>query len=206
MFFDEINNFFLTNINLLKSIKMKVLKVILGVILVLVIILVIAYAFFGGFKKIECNVIQNGGEVFVYEELKGDYAQSAVVMDKIYYDLLDNYKLETFKGCGIYYNNPQTTDVADLRSDVGCLLEAKDSNKVEVLEAKFKIKTLPQGDYIVTGFPFKGKMSVMIGIMKVYPAINKYVKENGYSEKGPITEIYDMPNKMIIYRKEIVKE
>ncbi|MDD2622513.1 MAG: GyrI-like domain-containing protein [Bacteroidales bacterium] len=185
---------------------MKALKVILGIILVLVIILVIAYAFFGGFKKVECSVVQTGGEVFVYEELKGDYSQSALVMDKIYYDLLDNYKLETFKGCGMYYNNPQTTDVADLRSDVGCLLEAKDSNKVTMLEAKYNIKTLAQGDYIVAQFPFKGKMSVFLGIMKVYPAINTFVKENGYSEQGPITEIYDMPNKRIVYRKEIVKE
>ena len=74
------------------------------------------------------------------------------------------------------------------------------------MEADYKIKTLAQGEYIVARFPFKGKMSVMIGIMKVYPAIDKYVKENGYSEKGPIAEIYDMPNKMIVYRKEIVKE
>jgi len=41
--------------------------------------------------------------------------------------------------------------------------------------------------------------------MKVYPSLMKFAKENGYSEVGPIMEIYDMPDNKIIYRKEAVK-
>jgi len=33
----------------------------------------------------------------------------------------------------------------------------------------------------------------------------KYVKDNGFSESGPIMEIYDMPNGKILYRKEAIK-
>ena len=45
----------------------------------------------------------------------------------------------------------------------------------------------------------------MIGIMKVYPALNNYIKANGYSEEGPIMEIYDLPNNKIRYLKEAIK-
>jgi hypothetical protein len=37
-------------------------------------------------------------------------------------------------------------------------------------------------------------------MIKVYPVIEKYVTENNYQD-GPIMEIYDVPNKKIIYRK-----
>ena len=40
--------------------------------------------------------------------------------------------------------------------------------------------------------------------MKVYPAMGTVIQKEGYSEKGAVMEIYDIPNKKIIYRKEIV--
>ena len=43
----------------------------------------------------------------------------------------------------------------------------------------------------------------MMGIMKVYPAMNRFVSENGFDEDGWVMEIYDMPGKKIVYRKEI---
>ncbi|MFW6222251.1 MAG: hypothetical protein ACOC3T_01430, partial [Bacteroidota bacterium] len=59
--------------------------------------------------------------------------------------------------------------------------------------------------YIVAEFPFKGKLSIIFGIMKVYPSIEKFVKKKGYSNDGAVMEIYDVPNKKILYRKEIIE-
>jgi len=59
--------------------------------------------------------------------------------------------------------------------------------------------------YIVTEFPHKGNMSIIVSIMKVYPALNKYMEENGYEQNVPVMEIYDMPNKKILYRAEAIK-
>ena len=39
--------------------------------------------------------------------------------------------------------------------------------------------------------------------MKVYPALNRYIRNYNLSEDGYVMEIYDVPNKRIIYRKEI---
>ncbi|MBP7102149.1 MAG: GyrI-like domain-containing protein [Bacteroidales bacterium] len=185
---------------------MKVLKIILIVVLFIVMIVVSVYAYYGGFTKIECKVSTQGGEIFIYEEMIGDYSQSSQVMDKVYNSLLNNEKIETFKGCGIYYDNPKYVERSKLRSELGCLLEERDTNKLTLLKNKYQIKTFPVGNYVVVEFPFKGFLSVMIGIMRVYPNIGEYVKTNGYSEKGAITEIYDVPNKKIIYRKEITNK
>jgi len=46
-------------------------------------------------------------------------------------------------------------------------------------------------------------MSIIMGIMKVYPALNKYISENNLSEEGFVMEIYDVPGKKIIYRKPL---
>jgi hypothetical protein len=48
----------------------------------------------------------------------------------------------------------------------------------------------------------RGKPSVIIGILKVFPALKRFLEEQGYSD-GPVKEIYDVKNKRIIYRAEI---
>tara|TARA_Y100001954_G_C15710337_1_gene552651 strand:- start:690 stop:812 length:123 start_codon:yes stop_codon:yes gene_type:complete len=39
--------------------------------------------------------------------------------------------------------------------------------------------------------------------MKVYPSIEKFIIKNVLNKEGAAMEIYDVPNKMIRYRKEI---
>jgi effector-binding domain-containing protein len=151
-------------------------------------------------------ISEQGGETLVYENLTGDYKQSPVIMDKVYYSLVNNDKVETYKGFGIYYDNPKSVETSKLRSEIGCILEEKDSVKVvDLKKNNYNIKIFPKGSYLVTEFPFKGKFSVIIGLMKVYPALTDYLKKHGYGEKGAVMEIYDTPNRKIVYRKEIVK-
>ena len=87
--------------------KMKKMKTILISILILIALILIIYAYYGGFKKIEFVILEQGGETLVYENLAGDYKQSPVIMDKVYYALLNKDKIVTYKGFGIYYDNPQ---------------------------------------------------------------------------------------------------
>lgn len=185
---------------------MKMLKIILVVIVVLIALVLIAYIYYGGLTKVEVKEEVQGGEVLVYEEVVGDYAQSGKFTDKIYYSLLNDEKIATTKGFGVYYDDPKRVDKSKLRSDVGCIVEGLDSARIADLASNYKVRTYPQTNYVTTEFPFKGHMSVMIGLMKVYPQIDKYIKEHRISDKGAIMEIYDVPNKKIIYRKEIVQE
>ena len=180
------------------------MKVVLIILAVLAVLFVFIYAYYGGFKKISFRIEIQGGEFVVYENVTGDYSQTGKVSDRIYYALLNDEKIETTKGIGIYYDNPKTVAKDKLRSEIGCIVENLDSVTLAGLTEKYQVKTLPQSEFVVTEFPFKGKLSILFGIMKVYPALDKFCKERGYAE-SPITEIYDIPNKKIIYRKQIDK-
>ncbi|MCL2028343.1 MAG: hypothetical protein FWG79_07645 [Bacteroidales bacterium] len=180
------------------------MKIVLIILAVLVMLFVVVYAYYGGFKKVSFRIEHQGGETFVYENVIGDYSQAGKVSDKVYYTLLNDEKIETTKGIGIFYDNPQKVAKDKLRSEIGCVVENLDSVTLEKLAEKYHVKTLPQSEFVVTEFPFKGKLSVLFGIMRVYPALDRFSKEQGYVE-SPITEIYDIPNKKIIYRKQIDK-
>lgn len=182
-----------------------VVKIALIAIAVILVGLIAFYAYYGGFKKVSIGVRVHGGEMLVYRDVVGDYSQTPEVSNEVYYALLNDYQIETYKGFGIFYDNPKTVEKSKLRSEVGCILEDKDSHRVIELEGRFNVKTLPEAEYMVAAFPLKGMMSIMVGIMKVYPALNKYAKKHGYAE-APIVEIYDVPNKKIIYMQEVVRK
>ena len=180
------------------------MKIVLIIFSVLAVLFVVVYAYYGGFKKVSFRIEHQGGETIVYENVTGDYSQTGKVSDKIYYTLLNDEKIETTKGIGIYYDNPKTVAKDKLRSDIGCIVENLDSVTLTGLTEKYQVKTLPQSEFVVTEFPFKGKLSILFGILKVYPALDKFCKEREYVE-SPISEIYDVPNKKIVYRKQIDK-
>ena len=177
---------------------MKIALIILGLVVVIVAALFIYY---GGLRKVASNILKQGGETLIYEEQIGDYSKSAGPIDKMYYALLNEEGIETFRGFGIYYDNPRKVEKSRLRSEVGNILEDPDPAILEKLEGRYNIKTLPEKEYIVTEFPYRGKLSIMMGIMKVYPAMNRFVRENGFDEDGWVMEIYDMPGKKIVYRR-----
>jgi preprotein translocase subunit SecF len=184
---------------------MKIMKTVLIILAILVVLIIAVYAYYGGFSKISFRIENQGGETIVYENLTGDYMQSAKVGNSIYYTLLNDEKIATTKGIGIYYDDPKKVAKEKLRSEHGCIIENVDSTTLARLAEKYQVKTLPQSEFVVTEFPFKGKLSVLLGLMKVYPALEKYYKEHGYIE-SPVTEIYDVPNKKIIYRQETKKD
>jgi hypothetical protein len=179
------------------------MKILLIIIMVVIIAVLGLYAYFGGFKKIPLQIREEGGETLVYETVQGDYRQTAAVMDKIYYSLLNEEQIETFKGFGIYYDDPKKVDKEKLRSEAGCILGNADQVNFRELEKKYQLKTFPQKQYLTAQFPWKGKMSVMFSILRVYPALNKYARTRGYDENTPVMEIYDVSNGKILYRKDL---
>ena len=184
---------------------MKTVKIIVGVVIAVTVIIILAIVNYGGFTKVNVQLKEEGGEKLVYEKVMGSYDKTGLVAQKLQYKL-EKENVVTFKGFGIYYDNPRFVKKDSLRSEVGCILETADTSKIFWLKGKFNIKACPVKKYITAEFPFKGKPSIMVGVLKVYPALMKFVKDNSYDEKGPIMEIYDMPNHKILYRKEAVKK
>jgi len=184
----------------------KLVKILLVIVVAVIIVVTAVYAYYGGFRSIDLKVEETGGELFVYENMTGDYSQSPVYMDSVYYFLLNELNIATTKGVGIYYDHPEHVETSKLRSEVGCFLDSPvDSIQMVNILKKFKIKEVAKGQYLTTELPNKGMMSIMVGIIRVYPAMAKYMEENGHKDQKltPIMEIYDQPTKTIIYRHQL---
>ncbi|MCX6781843.1 MAG: hypothetical protein NTW66_01885 [Candidatus Magasanikbacteria bacterium] len=172
-------------------------KIVLG-ILAVIIVAALGYAYYVGFfAKIAVEEKEMGPYVLVYEEHRGAYKDIGIVMDKVYKSLLAD-GVETTRGMGIYYNNPQNTPEADLRSIGGSLIEEKDMDKLPVLEKKYKVMRIEKQKSIVVEFPYINQWSIMAGVMRVYSVMSKYIADHNYQTKEMV-EIYDMPNGKIQY-------
>ena len=86
------------------------MNTILNAIVCILIICVVVYAYYGGLKKLKIEIDEQSEEFLIYDTIAGDYRQSGGVMDKIYYSLLNDFKIETYKGYGKYFDNPKKVE------------------------------------------------------------------------------------------------
>lgn len=175
------------------------MKIAIGVLITILFVLIVVLFHAGFFAGVSITEKEVGPYTLVYEDFIGAYKNTPKVQDKIYNSLLNDYKIETYKGFGIYYDNPKEVPEEKLRSEIGCILEEKDSARIEELKAKnFKIKEFPKTNAVVVEFPFNSSLSIIAGIMKVYPKLGEYRKEHNLPMRE-VMEIYDVPAKKIIY-------
>lgn len=174
------------------------MKIVLLIVVLLIIVSVFLLAKYGLFAKAQISEREVGPLLLVYVQHYGDYSKVGVKMDELYYDLRDNFSIETTKGFGIYYDNPQKVSKDKLRSVVGCIVEGKTIDELEKVSRKYGVNEYPLSKSIVAEFPYKGKMSVIIGVLKVYPKLNEYIQAKQLRET-PIMELYDQPNQRIEY-------
>ena len=164
----------------------------------LIILIVVTLSYYGLFTKITLAEKEMGGFWLLYEKHVGDYKEVGQVMDKIYSRLLGEDAIEASSGFGLYYDDPKKVKKENLRSIAGCILDKQDESKIDHLKKNYKIKYYPASKSVVAEFPFKGTLSIFIGIFKVYPQLAEYIKQHNYPP-GPIMEIYDTPHKKIFY-------
>ncbi len=61
----------------------------------------------------------------------------------------------------------------NLRSEAGCIIDNQYSDRASELDKEFLVKTIESKEYITAEFPYKGQLSVLLGIIKVYPVLEK---------------------------------
>jgi len=170
-----------------------------GIIAVIgVIVLLIYLSRYGLFSSVKISEKSIGPYLLVYKKHIGDYKNVGPVMDKLYYDLKDNHAITTTKGFGLYYDKPQDVAKEKLRSIVGCIVEGKTIDDLKDINNKYGVKEYPASNSVVAEFPYKGKVSIFLGIFKVYSKLSAYLDEHEYVST-PIMELYDQPNEKILY-------
>jgi hypothetical protein len=186
--------------------KIKVLKFFIYFILIALIVIGAFFGYMGAFSNIMVSEQKIGPYTVVYEPFIGPYSQAGKVYDKLSGALsLENVK--TSLGIGIYYDDHGKVLQNQLRSDCGIVLQDKDLTRVRVDELskkKYLIKTIAKSDSVVVEFLVKNKFSYMLGPIKAYPALMKYVQQKGY-KMALCYELYDMLNQKVSYVLTITK-
>ncbi|XP_076045160.1 testis-expressed protein 264 homolog isoform X2 [Oratosquilla oratoria] len=139
------------------------------------------------------------GEVKIaYKYNKGPYSGSGQLFTEVH-TLLPEYRT-----IGVYYDDPKKKDSSQLRYIVGIII-AEDGRSpseahIKVLEENgYKFITFPAIEHAVqTRFPFRSTVSIIMAIMKVYPALREYVEHRSLCVH-PFLEIYDNDKKEIIF-------
>lgn len=178
---------------------MTIFKIGVGVVAIIIIAVLVFLYYNNYFMDISVSEKSMGPYFIAYDEHVGDYKGTKVIQDDVYYTLLNTHGVETYKGFGIYYDDPKDVPKEKLRSKAGCVLEPQHFSMIEELKGKgMKITEIRQSKSLVVEFPIKSNFSTIIGIMKVHPAIKEYGKKKGLSLKE-MMEIYDVPNEKIVY-------
>lgn len=173
------------------------MKVILLVAAAIMFVVSALLAYYGAFAPVVVQQHHMGPLWLVCEKHVGDYAQVKGPMDKVYARLRQR-GVETTRGFGLYFDNPQEVSKERLRSLVGCILESDDLGLIDSLRGEFTVLQYPGARSLQVSFPFKGGVSVMVGMLRVYPMLSKYIKDNGL-RFVPMMEIYDVPHQEIRY-------
>jgi len=125
----------------------------------------------------------------------GPYQNVGPVMGTLY-DEVKKLGADGGRGVGIYFDSPETVASEKLRALVGQEIFPKNLVKVKKLETKYKNMSVPEIQGKAVHFPYKGQLSIIFAVMKAYPVLKAAC---GDSITSATIEIYDLPNKEIIF-------
>ena len=115
--------------------------------------------------------------------------------------MLEKSNIETNKSFAVYYDDPKLKALDSLQSIAGRIIESQDTTKIKSSGSMYKIMRLPEKRYAVAEIKNRGALSSFAGSVKVYAALDRFMKENDFPP-SPTMEIYDR-NKTIRYLREI---
>ncbi|MFA6169637.1 MAG: hypothetical protein WC772_02560 [Candidatus Margulisiibacteriota bacterium] len=179
---------------------MKVVKIILWIVAILLVAIVGWLYYMGFFSTLKVTEKAVGPYTLVYEDYTGPYSNTGPVVQAVF-DRLAKDGIKPIDGFGIYLDDPSKVKASQLRSQVGCVLADKDLKAFKKVAKKYKVLKLAKMMGITTEFPIKNNLSYMIGPMKAYPAIMKYMTEKKIANEqiGTCLEYYDMAGMKITF-------
>lgn len=168
--------------------------------------LLLFWAYAGGFSApAPINRVEAGPWHIAYIHHKGPYKLIGKVLDQLESELLAA-KVEVERYGGIFYDRPEIAGNDKCRSDAFAVISAA---QVENFKGHATVKTrvIERRSYLATSMPFRGMLSVIAGVAKVYPEFQKYwqanrlppytYRESGY-EKDYAIELYG-PKRILYY-------
>jgi hypothetical protein len=171
----------------------------IGIIVIAIFVVILSiYAYYGGFKKIQITTESHGSFYGASVKHTGDYREIGGAMTKL--DKKMRLKgIEATKGFGIYFDNPKTTAIENRRAIAGSIIAETDIEKVVELGDSVDLVEVPELTGYTARFPYKGFLSFIVAVMKVYPELSQICEADGFEIVTPTLEIYDMKGGEIVF-------
>lgn len=170
----------------MKNLTKKVLIWLLPFVAIIALFIIVLIWQAGVFEDPELQMDKKASTLYIYLEKQGPYSQIIRAKKELQNALADQ-QIKGLVPCTIYLNNPAKVKNHDLKWRVG--VTVKDTAKT--LEP-LKLGLIPKGNFIIA----KIKAHPIIAVKKIYPALEKWVKENNYRVVGPAVE-YEFPGGVV---------
>lgn len=157
---------------------------------------VVLFLFYSGyFTPISFKSVDLPEITLVLVPFVGAYKTSSALQVELFQALKDA-GLDVDSSAGIYFDNPKEVVEAENRSLVGVVIKAQDKEMFLALHSDARFVELKSQKVLHTDFAYKSGLSIMLAIMKVYPAMMKRAKRKSFDLHESI-ELYDFPNKRL---------
>jgi len=176
-------------------------KIIIATIILGLIALLVALSLAGMFDQPEFTERSVGPYTLVFKKIDGEYQQTGLFIESMK-TWLSQQGINSQMSFAMFFDNPQKTESKNLRFIAGHILSDKDADKLDVVSKQYLVKIFPRQKCLVGIFPYRSPLSILFGLMKVYPELELLREEKGYANH-PIMEIYDKQEKQTVYLQPI---
>ncbi len=155
------------------------LKKFLITIGILAAILISVLAYEGLFKKAVAFEGEEGGYMLIGIDHKGAYKNIGNVFEKLRTSA-SAVGLKNPKFAGVYFDDPKTVKEENLRSLAGVIVENDgDAQKLMKIEGA-RAFAIEKGHAVICDMKTKDFVSMIIAIMKAYPALGEYAEKHPF--------------------------
>ena len=161
-------------------------------------ILAAVLGWYGYFSSVLVQEKPVGPYLMVYQKHTGSPNGVGDTIAKIHQNLSVEFKVNSMVDFGLYYDDPKLVDPEKCRALIGCIIENDSEGDLHAISEKYIVATLPRGMAVVVDYPYRNKLSVLFGVLKGYPALLAFMKENNIPLK-PVLELYDVDRKRVRY-------
>jgi hypothetical protein len=171
------------------------MKTLLVALVALAVVLLAVAAYMGAFRRVDIAEQDKGPFTFVYRDMAaGDMSKVGEITTAL------NAELESQ---GFVNRKPLDIFYPDGRGEIGFEIEGVSPDRISALSTDSKLKEVPVQRCMVSEFPWRNRMSFLVGYFKVDPALAKYREQHGYRK----AEAMALNNgSVIVYMQPIVRQ
>eukprot|EP01006_Ploeotia_vitrea_P019981 TRINITY_DN52240_c0_g1_i1.p1 TRINITY_DN52240_c0_g1~~TRINITY_DN52240_c0_g1_i1.p1 ORF type:complete len:185 (+),score=79.72 TRINITY_DN52240_c0_g1_i1:48-602(+) len=176
---------------------------VLNIVVVLVAVAVGTLHWHSAFSTVKWREVENGfpGHWIVYDDHVGHFKNIGDVVVRVAAqakELGADVDDVDIPWIGVYLSDPNVVPEEEWRSQGGVVVDEATAKKLAA--AGMKTRYLEPKDAFVAEFPYVSSWSVMVGVLRVYPALGEFCKENSAEDRDSfVVERMDWDARVIRY-------